>query len=136
MTVLIKRRKVRKRPRVEIIPMIDVMFFLVVFFMLFSTFRSGPEGIHVELPRAATAEEQVASELIITVSKEGAYYLNDRLITVTGLENAVREAIEESDKIITVFRIDKEAKWDWVMTAIDTMRKAGGSSLSFEVEPI
>lgn len=132
--VLIERASKRKRPRVEIVPMIDVMFFLVVFFMLFSSFHVTPDGIHVSLPRAATAQEQVPSELVVTITAEGAYYLEDRLTTIDGLQAAVAAAVTARPDVVTVFRIDREAKWDWVIAAWDAMRLAGGSDLSFTVE--
>lgn len=116
--------------------MIDVMFFLVVFFMLFSSFRTTPEGIHVTLPRAATAQEQVASELVVTITEEGAYYLEDRLTTIDGLQSAVAQAVAQNPDVVTVFRIDREAKWDWVIAAWDAMRLAGGADLSFTVERV
>lgn len=134
MSTLFIRRNSRKRPRVDIVPMIDVMFFLVVFFMIFSTFRFTYEGIHVDLPRAASAQEQVASEVVVTITKEGAYYFDDRLTTAEGLKDAVRRALAENREAVVIIRADREARWEWVVTAMDAMTEAGGSSVSFTVE--
>lgn len=114
--------------------MIDVMFFLVTFLMLFATFDSAPNGIPVDLPRAASAQEQPTTEIVVTITNEGAFYLDDRLTNVQGLKDAVRQAVARSGDVVAVIRADREAIWDWVVVAIDALTEAGGSQLSFTVE--
>lgn len=134
MSTLISRRQSRKRPQIDIVSMIDVMFILVVFFMLASSFTSAPDGIPVDLPRAATAQEQPASEIVVSITKDGAFYLDDRLTTVEGLKQGVRQVLSQRSEAIAVIRADRDARFEWVVIAIDAMTEAGGSSLSFTVE--
>lgn len=114
--------------------MIDVMFFIATFLMVFASFEGAADGIPVDLPKAATAQEQPASELIVTITDEGAFYLGDRLTTVEGLKQGVRQALAQSPDVVAVIRADREAMFEWVVLAIDAMTEAGGSSLSFTVE--
>lgn len=134
MSALITRGRNRKSPKVEIVSMIDVMFFLVVFFMVFSTFKVSSDGIPVELPRAATAQDQPASEIVVSITKDGVFYLDDRLTTIQGLKDGVRQVLAQRPDVVAVIRADREARFEWVVTAIDAMTEAGGSSLSFTVE--
>lgn len=128
------QRRTRRSPLVQIVSMIDVMFFLVTFLLLFATFDTAQQAIPVELPKAATAQDRPATELVVTITREGAFYLGDQLVTVQGLKNAVSEAVRNNAQIVAVIRADREAIWDWVVAAIDALTEAGGSSLSFTVE--
>ena len=65
-----KRQRELKRTKIEIIPMIDTMFFLLVFFMLSSLALTRLNGLPVNLPRASTAPKAAAVDLTITVDKE------------------------------------------------------------------
>lgn len=116
------------------ISMIDIMFFLSAFLMLFASFEGVVSGIPVDLPRAATGQEVPASELIVTITRDGAFYLGDRLTSVDGLKQTVRQAVAQNAQVVAVIRADREALWEWVVLAIDAMTEAGGSSLSFTVE--
>lgn len=128
------QRRSRRTPLVQIVSMIDVMFFLVTFLMLFATFESTPDGIQVDLPKAASAQEQPATELIITITKDGVFYVNDRHATLEGLKDAVRQAVASSPQVVAVIRADREAVWESIMSAMDAVSEVGGSSLSFSAE--
>ena len=71
-----KRRRELKRTKIEIIPMIDTMFFLLVFFMLSSLALVKLNGLPVNLPRASTAPKQPTSDLTITIDKNQQIYVN------------------------------------------------------------
>src|SRR5450432_2951192 len=71
-----KRRRELKRTRIEIIPMIDTMFFLLVFFMLSSLALTRLNGLPVNLPRASTAPKQAAADLTVTVDKDQHLFVN------------------------------------------------------------
>lgn len=114
--------------------MIDVMFILVLFFMVFSNFSAAPEGIPVELPRAASAQEQPASEIVVTITKDGAFYLDDRLTTVEGLKEGVRRVLAQRPDVVAVIRADRDVRLESIVTVMDAMTEAGGSSLSITVE--
>jgi biopolymer transport protein ExbD len=134
MSSLIISRPPRKRPSVDIVPLIDVMCYLVFFFMLFSSLSGPTEGIPVSLPKASTGEEQVASEIYITITNQGSYYFNDKLVSLLGLESEVRDVVELNPNVVAVFRTDENAYMKWTVDAIDSVRRAGVQALTFEVE--
>ncbi len=80
-----KQRKQLKRTRIEIIPMIDTMFFLLVFFMLSSLALVRENSIHVNLPKAQTAKKQTAVDLTVTIDKARHVYVNKDMIGLNDL---------------------------------------------------
>src|SRR5258708_16687852 len=87
-----KRRRELKRTKIEIIPMIDTMFFLLVFFMLSSLALTRLNGLPVNLPRANTAPKQAATELTITIDKSQQVYINKDPVT---LEDMATKLVEK-----------------------------------------
>lgn len=80
-----KRRRELKRTRIEIIPMIDTMFFLLVFFMLSSLALTRLNGLPVNLPHASTAPKQPVTDLTITVDKNQQVYVNKEPVAIEDL---------------------------------------------------
>jgi biopolymer transport protein ExbD len=83
--VQFKRQRELKRTKIEIIPMIDTMFFLLVFFMLSSLALARLNGFPVNLPRASTAPKQAAAELTITIDKSRQVFVNKVPVTSADL---------------------------------------------------
>ncbi len=69
-------RKYRKKARIEIIPMIDTMFFLLVFFMVATLSMTVQRGISVNLPHAASARDEIKQVVTLTLTKEGKLYFD------------------------------------------------------------
>jgi biopolymer transport protein ExbD len=80
-----KRRRELKRTKIEIIPMIDTMFFLLVFFMLSSLALTRLNGLPVNLPRASTAPKQAVTDLTITIDKDQRVYVNKEPVSLDDL---------------------------------------------------
>lgn len=122
------------RPRLEIIPMIDVMLFLLVFFMMFTTFREAPTGLNVDLPRGTTAVSQPAGQFEVAVDRTGALYAGGRRVTAAELQRQVAEALRRRPDLFIIIRGDKEARYEHVVAAMDAVRAAGGYRLGLAVE--
>ncbi len=75
----IQRRSIKKA-RIEIIPMIDTIFFLLVFFMISTLSMSQFKGMPVNLPKAASGQQAPAESAAITIDKEGRLFLNQQAI--------------------------------------------------------
>lgn len=129
---VIRRR--RRPPRVEIVPMIDVMFILVVFFMLSTTFRTEPASIQVDLPKAATGAVQEQAELRITVTEQGAMFVNGVSTGADQLRNQVREAVSARPDTIVIVSADRRVAYDHVVRAMDLAREGGAFRLALSVD--
>lgn len=76
--------------------MIDTMFFLLVFYILSSLALAHQEAISVDLPKAATGQENPSMDLIVTITKNGEYYINKTRVTEQTVGSALREEIVAS----------------------------------------
>jgi biopolymer transport protein ExbD len=120
--------RARKRPVINITPLIDVMFLLLIFFMVSSTFRDD-FAVDVTLPEAATAEQMESSDHVIAVDAEGALFFGGEPVDEAGLDQAIRQTLAEDPEVSLVLKADEDAGFGDVMKAIDTARGAGGSRL-------
>ncbi|HAV20368.1 MAG TPA: biopolymer transporter ExbD, partial [Firmicutes bacterium] len=76
--------------------MVDVMTFLIVFFMLFTTFRTNPAGLDIKLPRAETATPQQATTTVVTIDKSGNVYLENKRTSLDSLKVAINQRIQQN----------------------------------------
>lgn len=124
----------RRRPRVEIVPLIDVIFFLVLFFVVTTTFRQDPLGLELELPRAVTGNPQEVSEIIISVDRNGAMYLDGAPADATQIQQTVQQTVAQRPDTFVVIRGDQDAPYRHVVRAMDLVREVGGYRLGLAVE--
>ncbi|MEA4882854.1 MAG: biopolymer transporter ExbD [Clostridia bacterium] len=123
-----------RRLRVEILPMIDIMFYLVLFFMVFGTFRTETAGMPLELPRAATAKDLREQHLVVGVDAEGRIYFDDRILSDEDLTRILVPRLRaEADRLVIV-KADKSVRYERLIQTIDAIRKAGGAHLALAVE--
>lgn|SRR5690625_1128720 len=125
----------RRPPRVEIVPMIDVMFILLVFFIVSTTFRTEPAAIDVDLPKASTGVAQQVSELRITVTEQGAMFINGVSAGPDQVRAEVRQAVAARSDTIVIVSADRRVAYDHVVRAMDLAREAGAFRLALSVEP-
>src|SRR5579872_6626397 len=92
-----KRRRELKRTRIEIIPMIDTMFFLLVFFMLSSLALTRMRGLPVNLPQASNSVKSNALDMTVTIDKDQHLFVNKTPSTIDDLPAALVAAAGGSD---------------------------------------
>ena len=116
--------KTRSRVVISVAPLIDVLFLLLTFFMISSTFLEQP-GIKLELPAAETAEvrELRAQTLVMTVDQ--GMFLNDRQISKEDLVGALRKGLGDSKDATLILRADREVTHGDVVGVMDVAKKAG-----------
>src|SRR6266550_3073016 len=86
-----KARRELKRTKIEIIPMIDTMFFLLVFFMLSSLALVRLQGLPVNLPQASTAKKQTAQDVTITIDARRQVFVNKEPVADADLASKLVE---------------------------------------------
>ncbi len=121
-------RRPRRRPAINITSLIDVMFLLLIFFMVSSTFRH-QFGVEVTLPSAETAIERETTPHEIVVSEEGDYFFGDRKLTETSLREAIVALFEQEPDAVLVLRADEKADFGKALRAIDIARAVGGKQV-------
>ncbi|MBI2914934.1 MAG: biopolymer transporter ExbD [Firmicutes bacterium] len=124
----------RRKLRLEIIPMVDVIMFLLVFFMLFSSLKTSSAGLSINLPKAVTGTTQSPSEVTVTVGREGGTYLNNVKLDSSTLQKRVQEILAKRPDTLVIIRGDKQAPYDYIVKAIDNVREVGASRLALAVD--
>jgi biopolymer transport protein ExbD len=117
-----KRRTELEKGRLDIVPLIDVVFLLLIFFMLTSSFIFQP-GIKVNLPKAITSEVVHKKSLVILITKDNAVYLNERAITMDELTTRLAIAAKETRPLL--IQADREASLGKVVEVWDLCREEG-----------
>jgi len=130
-------RTSRKKPRIEIIPMIDTMFFLLVFFMVATLSMTAQRGLTVNLPHAATARDEIKQVVTLTVTKEGKLFF-DKEEVASPAEAALRLASQTGAdaQVSVVINADRAGEHGRVVDLMDAVRQAGVTRIAIAVRPL
>lgn len=117
------RRRLNPSVKADMVPMIDVVFQLVIFFMVSSTFIQTP-GISIELPESTTAESVTMTNLVISVVSEDEVYLNKDACTIDSLAAALAGITEEEKDKLTAVVIegDEGVTYELLVEVLDLLR--------------
>lgn len=124
----------RKGPRIEMIPLIDIVFLLLVFFIYAMLSMVVHRGFKVDLPKAATAEIDRKDYVSITVDKDNRILLNKAEVLIEDLLEKVKTIAEAGTKIF--INGDKEADLGVVISILDTLRRDEIKEVYFETQPL
>ena len=128
-------RQEHPKARIEIIPMIDVIFFLLVFFMVSTLSMTINRGLPVNLPTAATSQKDVKENLNLTLTQEGQMFLNKAPITLQDLATQVRAALQGEPELMVIMNADGDVRHHAVVEVMDELRLAGVTRLAIAVRP-
>ncbi len=109
--------------------LIDVMFLLLIFFMVTSTFKNQP-AINLVLPRSSTATETVDMPTILFLTADGVVYLNDRAVASDELPALLEKLQASTGDDRMVLRADEQATHGDVVELIDIIKQSGFTSVS------
>ena len=132
-----KRRDFREKtqPLVMIIPMIDIMLFLLVFFMLGTIYMVQTNSLPVNLPQASTAAQETRPNVIpITVLSSGEVLFDKDSEPSQKLVEKIHAAISADKDTIFVLRGDKSARYENVVAVLDLLKKSGARKVSIATE--
>ncbi|MGB3766287.1 MAG: biopolymer transporter ExbD [Phormidesmis sp.] len=118
-----------KGSSVNILPMIDVIFAILAFFIISTLYLTSSEGLSVNLPEAVTASSQTQVNLTLTITPEGDLFLEDEAIALTDLADKVRSLSPNAPVSVTI-RADRATAHGTVVTAMDKLRTVENIRLS------
>ena len=116
--------RTRRKVTLNLTSLIDVLFILIIFFAVSSTFLEQP-GIELKLPEAESSEAHQAQKVAIYVDREGNIYLNDNAIELDALAEAAESLISGQTEKSVILRADASAKHGTVISIMDILRKKG-----------
>jgi biopolymer transport protein ExbD len=128
-------RRVPEKARIEIIPMIDIIFFLLVFFMLSTLSMTINQGLPVNLPKAASTQKDLRETFNVTVTKDGEIFLNKEPVTLQDIATKVKAGLEKDPELLTIITADDHTFHGAIVDVMDEMRLAGVSRLAIAVQP-
>ncbi len=117
------------RPRVEVIPMIDIMMFLLVFFVVISLRMIAGSGIALEIPGSATTQVLKSSTLTIGVTKTGDTVVDGKTLGPEALRDRLLSLKKSNAVVEVVLAGDKDVPLQGLMKVMDTVRGTGISSV-------
>jgi len=116
--------------RSDLTPLIDVIFQLLVFFILTSSFLL--PHLDLQLPEAeSNAAERELPRLVLSINSEGKYYLNQQIISENELERSIQTKLKELDIKDLHFQADKDTPYDTILQAMVHARNAGAKGFFF-----
>lgn len=116
---------------IEITPLIDMVFLLLIFFLLTSNFVMQP-GIKVKLPKAATSEVVQPKNIEIIISGENVIYLNGKVVTSGDLKNLIRQIARRKQSIL--IKADRRASLGRVVEVWDMCRELGVTQINIATD--
>jgi biopolymer transport protein ExbD len=123
----------RRRGRIEIIPMIDVMFFLLATFMLASLAMQNLHSLAVDLPKGSAAPLQLVKPVTLTVTREGGLLLNETVVTLETLTPTLQAMLAGPETSVIV-NADSAAPNGTVVQAMLRAREAGATHFVFAIK--
>ncbi|APF20655.1 ExbD/TolR family protein [Caldithrix abyssi] len=116
--------KEKRRLAINLTPLIDVLFILIIFFAVSSTFLEQP-GIELDLPKAKSSEGHTTQRVIIYVDKDKNIFLNDNIVSINNLIDEMKKLADmRKDKSIVV-KADAAVPHGLVITIMDLLRQQG-----------
>jgi biopolymer transport protein ExbD len=125
-----------KRARIEIIPLIDIIFFLLATFVMVSLSMVKSKGVPVNLPAAATGEEQNRDEFTsITVAADNTIFFNKQPVTASELTGLLEKLKSDTPDPKIFLNGDEDSRLGVTISVLDQVRKSGISKVAFETKP-
>ena len=126
-----------KKARIEIIPLIDIMFFLLASFMMVSLSQVHMKGIKVVLPTGQSGETQSKRDYIsVSVDKEGNPYFDKQQMTYDVLTATLKKVHEENPEAKVFVRGDATTVHGNIIRVLDILRSVGFYKIAFEIKSV
>jgi biopolymer transport protein ExbD len=125
----------KKHARIEIIPLIDIMFFLLASFMMVSLSQTTMKGMKVALPTGASGKTQSKKDYVsLSVDKDGFTYFDKEKIALEEVLPRLRKIYATNPEAKIFIRGDRDALHGNVTRVLDQVRSSGFTKLSFEIK--
>ncbi|MBW4554774.1 MAG: biopolymer transporter ExbD [Trichormus sp. ATA11-4-KO1] len=121
--------------QINILPMIDVIFAILTFFIMSTLFLTRSEGLPVNLPKATTAiRQQVSTKITITLDESGMISLNRQPVLVDSLAEQLRTLIGSNTEALVIINADEKVGHGQVVEVMDKVRQVKGAKLAISTQ--
>jgi len=119
---------------INILPMIDIIFAILSFFIISSLYLTKIDTIKVNLPKSSTAVREQNKPQIITIDNNENIYFNSREISLTNMSSIIRTNIENLEEPIVILRADTSVKHGLIVNLLDELRKIENLKIGISTE--
>ena len=129
--------RVESQPKIMIIPMIDIIFFLLVFFMMSTLYMVEQRTLPINLPQASAAQSDMANmakNVAITVAKDGAIYVDQEQIPAELFKARIQAQLVRQPDATFILRSDKQAEYGRVVMILDELKAVGVKKVAVATE--
>jgi biopolymer transport protein ExbD len=109
-----------------IVPLLDVVFAILTFFIMSTLYLTKSEGLLVNLPKASQSQQQQQTRVNVTVLLDGTLALNKRIIPIEQLEPNVRSLMVATQQTVVIINADKAVEHGNVVAVLDQVKKIDG----------
>ena len=119
---------------INILPMIDVIFSILAFFIISSLFLTRSQGLPVDLPSAQTAEPRQSVQLNITIEPDGKMFLDRQPIELEALKGALTAKIQPNSESVVIINADEKVEHGTVVKVMDRLRQVPGAKMAIAAD--
>ncbi|WP_024546870.1 biopolymer transporter ExbD [Picosynechococcus sp. NKBG15041c] len=124
----------QKSVGINIVPMIDIIFSILAYFIISTLYLTKSEGLPVNLPGATTAQQQPSTEITVTVDEAGAVFLNENPIEIGALQAGVSNLMTAPAETLVIINADESVSHGVVVTVMDELRQIEGARLAIATQ--
>ena len=124
----------KKQPDLMIIPMIDIMFFLLVFFMISTIYMVEQRSLPVQLPKAAQAASENKPSFVVTMKEDGTLWLEEKLLSCDALAWQAQMESRRNKNFSVLLRADERVSYGKVVAVLDLLKRSGVERFALATE--
>ena len=127
---MLYRRKPQNSPLVDLSPLIDVVFLLLIFFMVSTRFKDD-HGLNLSLPKSESKQATEQQQLVIAIDREGKIVLGSETVAKPALIEKIQEKLAGFDNKVVILKVDESVSHGTVFEVMDAAKSAGAEQLTF-----
>ena len=124
----------KKQPDLMIIPMIDIMFFLLVFFMISTIYMVEQRSLPVQLPKAAQAASENKPSFVVTMKEDGTLWLEEKQLSFDALAWQAQMENHRNKNFSVLLRADERVSYGKVVAVLDLLKRSGVERFALATE--
>ena len=128
------RDKSKKRVIINITSLIDVLFLLLIFFIVSSTFLEQP-GMKLDLPQTTGQEAVRVEGYTLFILSDGSIYLNEEALDLNDLSGRLQEIAPDVEERGLIFKADETTRYGWAVEIMDIIKQSGITKLIIASQP-
>ena len=121
----LRRKTPSSIPNIQISPMIDMVFLLLIFFIMTTMFLTQVKTIPLQLPTAENAEIQTTTDFIVAIKADGSTWLGDKKLPMEQILLQTQKALKSNSQLGVIIRADGKTNYSTVINVLDKLKQAG-----------